>query len=143
VAGGWLDDPKLARKDRERVGGRKWVIIGSPYSRTTDFERSDATSPVELKIPYQYCHYLENFLTGLVFLKTITICSIRNKSTRNTLMSSHTANITSTFKKWSVAHLNRSNDSDRQAIATPIALPEPAPQDLTRSAEAEHRASFS
>ena len=57
---------------------------------------------------------------------------------------SHTANMASSFKNWSALHPKRSNDNDQPRLGTPIALTDPAPQDVAeQSAQAEHRRSFS
>ena len=55
----------------------------------------------------------------------------------------HTS-MASSFKNWSAAHPKRSNDNDQPRLGTPIALTDPAPQDVAeQSAQAEHRRSFS
>jgi hypothetical protein len=86
-----------------------------------------------------------NWGTSLVLSEKTTTCNIRITIYWNVIMhASHTANIASRFKNWSTAHPKRSNDNDQPRLGTPVALTDPAPQDVAeQSAQAEHRRSFS
>jgi hypothetical protein len=60
------------------------------------------------------------------------------------MYTSHTANISNSFKKWSVAHSKRNDDNDQPSVGTPIALVDAAPPRRAElSGQAEHSRSFS